>query len=339
MEVARRLAERHDVTVVAGEVRDLPGVAVRATGSGQAPTSARGLASVLAFPARAAVRRRGGRFDRSYAPVGALVGADVVTAHSVHRAWVEHRRATQGLGPSAFDRIGMWTERRTYAAGPAVTAVSPACAADVSRCYGVDRAAITVIPPAVDAETFQPRGAPPANAVPVVGTVANYAFHRKRLDTLVRACAVAGARVRVAGADPPREQWLRQLAVDAGVDLELLGPVGDMAGFYSSLDVFALLSSHEAYGMAAHEAMACGVPTIVSAECGIAGLLDEIGAETVVAGGDAELVAARIASLLAGADTAASIGTRQARWAVARTWDDVAGEIEQVLVQTSAEHR
>ena len=335
LEVVRHLAARHDVTLVTGRstAAAIGSAEVREVGSGRAPEDTRGAASALAFPIRTLNVGRSGDYDAVYGPVGSVLRGDVVTAHSVHRAWVEHRRRTErGLTSAFYDWMALAVERATYRRGrPRITAVSPRCADDLSRWYGLDRSVITIVPPAVDTAVFRPVTRLPGEGVrPVVGTVANYAFHRKGLRELLRGCARVDATLAVAGRDPRRERWLADAARACGADLQLLGRVNDMPSFYGSLDAFVLASGHEAYGMAAHEAMACGVPTLVSQHCGIADLLGDLRAASTVDPADEDQLVEGLRRVV-DPNVGARLRDDQLAWARARTWAHVGEEIEAQL--------
>jgi UDP-glucose:(heptosyl)LPS alpha-1,3-glucosyltransferase len=122
------------------------------------------------------------------------------------------------------------------------------------------------------------------------------------------------------------------------VNLKLLGGIENMNDFYASLDVFALPSINEAYGMAAHEAMARSIPTIISAECGISDFLTP-GIDAVVLPDEPTEIVPNLAGaieLLRNSDRAASLGNAGATWAAKRNWADVAGELELILQRAVA---
>ncbi len=95
----------------------------------------------------------------------------------------------------------------------------------------------------------------------------------KGLDTLVRAVAAAGDPRLVlvlAGAGPERER-LQTLARREGVRLVLLPHVAlgaDRPSVYAVADVFALLSTHEPWGVVVNEAAASGLPLVLSDRVG-----------------------------------------------------------------------
>jgi glycosyltransferase involved in cell wall biosynthesis len=97
----------------------------------------------------------------------------------------------------------------------------------------------------------------------------------KGLETLVRGAASAGdgrLRIVVAGEGPERTR-LEQLARELGVRLTLLGdlqPWERVFDLYAAADAFALLSTHEPWGVVVNEAAAFGLPLVLSDRVGAA---------------------------------------------------------------------
>ncbi len=113
---------------------------------------------------------------------------------------------------------------------------------------------------------------------------------KKNLGVLIRAVARAAPdmRLRIAGSGPPEyQQSLAAMAVDVGAEdrVEWLGfvPRSERDAFLDSIDVLAMPSRYECFGMAAAEAMARGVATIVSSSTGIAELASKHDGGRVVA--------------------------------------------------------
>jgi glycosyltransferase involved in cell wall biosynthesis len=102
----------------------------------------------------------------------------------------------------------------------------------------------------------------------------------KGLDTLVRAVAAAGDPrivLVLTGSGPERER-LEALAREAGVRLVLLEhtPWERISEVYALADVFALLSTHEPWGVVVNEAAASGLPLVLADRVGAAhDLLDD----------------------------------------------------------------
>jgi len=103
---------------------------------------------------------------------------------------------------------------------------------------------------------------------------------KKNVDLVIRSIALApdGIRLRVAGDGPaPIRRDLMQCAADSGVAdrVEWLGFVTreNRSAFFESIDVLVLVSEYESFGLAVAEAMAHGLPVIVSSRTGIASII------------------------------------------------------------------
>ena len=321
-----------------------PGAAFVAVRSPRGEHTLVHLADVLTFGVRAARRtRRAARGGVVYRPVGAGLGRGVVTAHSCHAAWLRDR--DRFLGRSArnpVDAVILVQERLTFRDPDVVlTTVSHACAADVAESYGVEIGAITVAPPAIDGAEFPTRTAEEqvearaSFGIPTdrltIGAVANHAFARKRIDLLIAAAGRLGATLLVAGRPDVHGGRYEALAATAGADVRFLGPVRDVRRLYCALDAFALPSVHESYGMAAHEAMAVGVATVVSTACGVAQELTSGVEALLVAGDDLDELTAALEALRDD-ERRSGLEVGGAAWAHERSWSDVVDDLMPALV-------
>ena len=152
-------------------------------------------------------------------------------------------------------------------------AISQYVAGRIRRYY--NRGASVVYPP-VDTAFFRPRGEPPAASLLIVSALVPY----KRVDLAIRACALAGAPLRIVGTGPE----LARLRAMAGPNVEFLGSLSDeqvRAAYQGAAAV--LLPGIEDFGIVPVEAQACGRPVIALAEGGAC--------ETVVDGSTGILVA------------------------------------------------
>jgi glycosyltransferase involved in cell wall biosynthesis len=118
---------------------------------------------------------------------------------------------------------------------------------------------------------------------------------KKNVDLLIRALP-AGATLRVAGDGPPtlRTDLERTAESTPEVRVEWLGFVrGDgKDSFLASVDVLALPSAFEGFGLAAAEALCAGVPVVVSRTTGIAPIVEQYGCGAVVDASEESLRAA-----------------------------------------------
>lgn len=252
---------------------------LRADGVRVTDLGMRGNRDLAALPRLARLIRRGG-FDVVHTHLyracvyGRLaarlagVRAVVATEHSLGESQIEGRPL--GAGVRVLYRV---TERL----GDATVAVS-GTVAERLRAWGVPERRIHVVPNGIDAERFRfdpgvraaaRRGLGLDGAAYVVAGVGRL-VPGKRFDVLVRAVAAnPGACLLLAGTGPERGRVLR-LAEEAGaadrvrvVGEEVGGP--DVPEVLAAADLFVSPSAEEAFGLAAVEALAAGLPVLYAA--------------------------------------------------------------------------
>ncbi len=135
---------------------------------------------------------------------------------------------------------------------------------------------VAVVPNAIDLSKFPTPSAKVMNPeMPVVGNVARLQPAVKGQDILIRAVGklketYPNIRCIIAG-EPPKDQpeileQLKQLTRDLALteNVAFVGTVTDVSGLLSQIDIFALPSRSEGFGIALVEAMAMGVPCVAS---------------------------------------------------------------------------
>ncbi len=214
----------------------------------------------------------------------------------VHREWLRQRdrilpawrRALTRLAP--FHQLGLWQERRMFAAPrlKVVIANSEGVKADILRHYPGTKARIEVIYNGVDLHQFHPGlkdefrqkarvnlGISPA--APVLLFVGS-GFERKGLATALRALARLPETTQLVVVGKDRQQRRYQtLAKHMGLAnrVHFAGPQADVRPYYGLADIFVFPSLYDPFPNAVLEAMACGLPVIVSQSCGSADFLPE----------------------------------------------------------------
>lgn len=173
--------------------------------------------------------------------------------------------------------------RYAIEASDAVTAVSQALAQESGELFALNRPIHTVYN-FVDLDHFRrqqdsPRAhyAQPDQAVLI--HISNFRPVKRLLDVVevfARVRRHQPAVLLLVGDGPqrcPATEWARQLGVEE--DVKFLGQHQDIVALLSASDVLLLPSEKESFGLAALEAMACGVP-VVGSDAG--GLPEVVGA-------------------------------------------------------------
>jgi glycosyltransferase involved in cell wall biosynthesis len=191
---------------------------------------------------------------------------------------------------------------------------------------GVPRSRIVRLSNGVDLDGIDPRRQPTLHRPPRVVFVGR--LHRQKgLDTLLRALRVLmddrqgdGVRLVLVGDGPEREA-LEQLSLGLGVDeiVDFVGIVDDVAPYLKDADIFVLPSHAEGLSNALLEAMAFGIPVIVSNVPGNTDAVEDNRTGLIFEVGDAPALAAGIARLLDDSDLRERLG-RAARESVEESY-------------------
>ncbi len=215
----------------------------------------------------------------------------------VHRQWLENRARAGGALARLADRLSPYhryvldAEARLFAS-PRLKAVicnSRMVREEIRRWFGVPEEKLHVVYNGVDLDAFVPElreahrarmraalGVPEAAKVFLhVGS----GFARKGVATVIAALgrlADRSARLFVVGADRATAA-MHTAAARAGVAdrVHLAGGQEDVKPWYGAADCFVLATLYDPFPNAALEALASGVPAIVSRQCGAAELIQE----------------------------------------------------------------
>lgn len=223
-------------------------------------------------------------------------------------------------------------ERRNLAGAAAIHLTSAIEADELAR-LKLDLAPTAVIANGLDlpAHSVAHRGRSP-DAPPTLIFLGRVNW-KKGLDRLVPALAlVPRARMIVAGNDEDGySNEIERLAEAHGVAdrIQFVGPVygEDKWRLMAEADAFVLPSYSENFGNAVLEAMAVGLPVVVTPEVGLAETVARTGAG-LVADGNSEALAAAIRRLLDDPAQAAQMGKRGRQTVAAEFgWDRIAAQM------------
>ncbi len=265
-----------------------------------------GLARQLSFFAAASLavwrgERRHGAYDCVYSPGANCAQINVSTAHFCQARQRDLLRSGrfQPAPATLDDRLRRWhrslyanwysrLEDRFYASPRLEKVICPAevVRRDLMSCYGASPDRLVVAHSGVDTSAFNRErrwqlrdsarkelGLAPADfCFLFVGTD----WVRKCLVTLLDALAsVPGALVYAVGPYDPEPY--RRYAARAGVAGRVRFPPrrADIISYYAAADALVAPSFYEPFGMVPLEAAACGVPSIITRQMGVAEVLDD----------------------------------------------------------------
>lgn len=280
-----------------------------------------------------------------------IIDADVLrsggSAHSSYlRAARQWRGAARALAMRAqpYHRAQMAIERRGFASPRlkrAIT-VSNLVRNDLIGSFKLDPANVVTIYNGVDLERFRPPADTAARAAlrrtlaldedaPVVAFAGN-GFARKGLGFLVRAWPAVrdSAQLLIAGNDRSRAFYERLAReVGAGERVRFVGAQSRIEEIFAATDALALPSLFEPFGNVAMEAMASGLPVLVSAACGVAEVLADPMKKFVVSDPtDIAALASRINELLEARHELAAVARETA---AGFTWQRYGEELVSLL--------
>lgn len=282
-EVARAALKRgHHLTILAmtcaEEVTQHPNVRFVRTGSESLPTQ---LLRNIHFANQSAAWLRRNRSEYDVIQANGFVtweACDVVAVHFVHSAWLKSPSfpfSRFSLRPGdVYQRLyTVWNarwERAAFRKAKEIVAVSRRTAAEVEA-LGVTRMPVSVIYNGVDLAEFQP-GAPcrgtfglPEDA-PLILFVGDIQTPRKNLPTVLMTLQqIPGLHLAVAAAKQgsPYIALAEQMGLSSRV--HFIGKTSRVADLMRSAELMVFPSRYEAHPLVVMEALACGLPAVISA--------------------------------------------------------------------------
>jgi N-acetyl-alpha-D-glucosaminyl L-malate synthase BshA len=217
-----------------------------------------------------------------------------------------------GVDPSFFRMTKFSIER-----SDGVTAVSTFLKTETEERFGIARE-IDVIPNFVDTERFTParrrdlRESLGLGPGPLLMHASNFRRVKNVRDVVkvfARVAEKSPARLALVGDGPERAaSAILAEEYDIADRVFFLGDRREVEAILPAADIFLLPSSQESFGLAALEAMACGVPVIATRAGGLPELIVDGESGTLHAVGDVEAMAASAAAMLASPALLARMG-------------------------------
>jgi glycosyltransferase involved in cell wall biosynthesis len=218
-----------------------------------------------------------------------------------------------------------------------VIAISSDSRDELAATYRVDPQNLSLILHGVDTERYRPReGSHPAvSSDELTLLFVGRLVSRKGVSTVIEAMAElnrSDVELLIAGTGRHDER-LRGIARTLGVtdDVTFLGyvPDEDLPTLYSATDVFLFPSRYEGFGLVFLEALASGTPVIGTPVGGVPDIVED-GETGYVVPHDPAAFAEKITYLADNPDILDAMSHAARAEAEDRTWDHVAGQVEEV---------
>ena len=235
-----------------------------------------------------------------------------------------------------------------------VVAATPTEKEQLIRLYGANPHTISIVPPGVNVNHFQPMpmkaarqhiGAGPEDwMILFVGRIEPL----KGVDTLIRAMALLAAEcptwvsrlsLAIIGGDPNANEnaemeRLKQMHAELklGKLVVFLGAKDQdtLKYYYNAAEAVVMPSHYESFGMVALEAMACGTPVIASDVGGLSHLVRDGITGFHVPNGDAVALASTLARLLQDDHLRQQLGEQAWGWAQNYSWTTIGDRLLEV---------
>lgn len=266
------------------------------------------------------------------------MSADIFSVHCVpHALWVRDVRKKR---PSGFDRAVISVERNMVSSGSSswFLPVSQLAKGEFVREYGTLPGMWEVMHPGVDVARFadpdreacraeiRERHGIGKNDFLILFVGMN--FEVKGLDTIIRSVALArkssqATNIRLLVVGRGDEAKYRKLAREFGMDYAITFAGVRTKGletYYKAADLFAMLSRFDTFGMVVLEAMASGLPVLVSSGVGAKDLVKDGVNGFVLDDCDDADGAARCLSTLFDRDRCRAMGLSAQRTAASNDW-------------------
>lgn len=301
-EAVERWGDRFDLTIYSMRVDgvDTRDARVRKVVDLPGPHLGRYIGWFLANRARRWTDVRSGPAPDVVASPGVnCLDADVVRIHVLFGRYWGDAKGRLGTGAGWMDgRARMWhratyanliriLESRLYRGSAVLAALTPRDAREIERTFGRPRGSVVAIPNGVDIATFSVhrREALRQEARERVGVsgdacllllVGNDAVV-KGMDTALAALARLPQYFTLAIAGRLEPDEIQRLAAEAGVDQRVLPlpHAADPMRYYAAADLLIAPSRWETFNNPVIEAMASGLPVVVSVQAGVAEFLTD----------------------------------------------------------------
>ena len=277
-----------------------------------------------------------------------IFAMDYLTFHGIpHEIWI---KKTKKRSLNLFDRSYAWVEKKgiNRAKGPVIMAVSNLVKDELLKIYNIPESKLHVIHPGVSLECFsnankedfryEIRLRHGLSMEDVVVLFVSMNFELKRLDLVLRGMAAVideekkNSNLKLLVVGKGDEKQFKRLARDMGISKRVIfvGVSREVEKYYMAADIFAMPSRFDTFGLVVLEAMAAGLPVIISKNVGARDLVRH-GSNGFVLSEDPSIIeiATSLSSLLE-PETRELMGKNSRHIAGLHTWDKTAEKVANI---------
>lgn len=280
---------------------------------------------------------------------------DLFTFHGIpHRIWVKETKRNR---LSLFDRAMVWVEQKAFnnLNGPIIMPVSNLVKEEVLKVYDVPESKIKTIHPGVSFERFssldrqvcrheirQHHGLAPDD---VVVLFVSMNFELKRLDLVINGIAEvvekedgnSSLKLLVVGKGDSKRFGAQARGMGISERVIFAGVTDEVEKYYLASDIFAMPSRFDTFGLAVLEAMAAGLPVIITTRVGARDLVESSLSGFILSENPSvpEMTAALTA--LATHEKRMQMGENGRQIALRHNWDNTVDKVADLYRQWTAE--
>jgi len=273
---------------------------------------------------------------------------NILTFHGIpHKTWIQETKRNR---LSLYDRAVDWVEKKTFSGSdlPMILPVSNLVKEQLLMLYDIPESTIRVVRPGVSVERFsgidkeacrfEIRQRHGLSSSDVVVLFVSMNFELKRLDLLLKGIAdltasrgnrYSALKVLVVGKgnikgylDLSRDLGISERVVFAGVTREV-------EKYYLASDIFALPSRFDTFGLVVLEAMAAGLPVVISRRMGARDVVNAGVNGFVLSDHPTPAEMAKAIAYLMDREKRMKMGENSRQTALQYSWDRAAGEVAQ----------
>lgn len=281
---------------------------------------------------------------------------DVLTMHSCYRVWLKIANKVLQEESSYLkyllysirrwflpkNRVFLAVEKNVLEKGSKkIMVASENIKKGILENYNIPEEKIVVVPHAVDLDEFKPnpqkrleiREKYNIKENDIVLMLSGYEFKRKGLKYVIEALPLVRGRIKLLAVGEENPKTYKELAISLGVLDKIIftGFVPKIKDYYTAADIYVFPTTYEPFGLVVLEAMASGLPVIVSKLTGAAELIKN-GKEGLLLHNptDSKEIAEKINVLVDNKDLRKQMGENAYKTAQEYSWDRLAKRILEV---------